>query len=200
MNKARQICNNFLIGLDGFLKDNLDSLTCADVNNIYSDFYTDLKEYKGNSNGFTGLSEYLIFRFIYHLLGCSFKKEQISPMLYAFTSEDYKIGQNIPIIVNSARYYPDVLIYKNGNPVLIIEIKLYLTNGVKTLMGDINKLKKITSAYPGSKGLFISYNIIPEKGKIYKKLNDEINLNNQLNYLILAYNNELLKDELEMYF
>jgi len=143
MEDARTICNNFLTDLDGFLHDNIDYLTCSDVHDIYSDFFRDLKDFKGNSSGFTGLSEYIIFRFILHLLGSSFVKVKKTDELYEFASKDgiYRIGQNTPLKTSSKRYYPDIIVYKKNLPILIIEIKIYLTNGITTLMEDLNKLK-----------------------------------------------------------
>ncbi len=199
MEEAKNICNNFLTDLDGFLRDNLDNLTCSDINNIYSNFYEDLKDYKGNANGFTGLSEFIIFRFILNMLGGSFDKKQETTYLYSFESKDkkYRIGENLPVFIGSKKYVPDITIYKNDVPILVIEIKLYLTNGIKTLMDDINKLNSITSEYPDTKGLFICYNKIPEKGKIYKRLTEETNSNNKLDYIILNENSLLFKDSLK---
>jgi hypothetical protein len=199
MNNAREICNNFLRDLDIFIANNLNSLTCADIYNIYSNFYQDLKQFKGNSSGFTGLSEYLIFRIFYHLLGGNFKPTQITHDLYDFRSINNKIriGQNIPIIAGSKRYYPDVLIFKEDFPLMVVEIKLYLTYGMKTLENDIQKLAEINKEYPGTKGLFISYNTIPIKGKIYRKLLDEERSKDWLNYLILHDNNQSIKKILE---
>lgn len=201
MEGVRKICNNFLTDLDTFLDDNKDNLTCSDVYNIYHYFYEDLKNYKGNANGFTGLSEYIIFRFILNMLGGSFNKKQETPYLYSFESKDkkYRIGENLPVIIKTKKYVPDITIYKDDIPVLVVEIKLYLTNGIKTLMGDINKLNAITSEYPNTQGLFVCYNKIPVKGKIYKRLIDETNSNNKLNYLILNENNQLFKNALRKY-
>jgi hypothetical protein len=77
-NEPRNIIKDFLKNLDLFIATNLDTLTCADVYNIYSDFFHDLKQFKGNSSGFTGLSEYTIFRIFYHLLGGNFEPKQIT--------------------------------------------------------------------------------------------------------------------------
>lgn len=200
MNNAKIIFNTFLKDLDEFLGDNLDSLTCADVREMYSDFYWELKNFKGNSSGFTGLSEYVIFRLIYHLLGGSFDKRAVSQWLFEFVSKDgiYRIGQNTSITVGNQKFYPDVIVYKNDNPLLVVEIKIYLTYGIKTLMGDIDKLNVITSEYPGAKGLFIIYDNM-SKGKAFEWLTEEIKLNNNINYLILEENNCLFKNEIENY-
>lgn len=199
MNNAREIGNNFLRDLDIFIANNLNSLTSADIYNIYSNFYQDLKLFKGNSSGFTGLSEYLIFRIFYHLLGGNFNPNQITHDLYDFRSPDgrFRIGQNTPIIAGSRKYYPDIQIFKDDSPLMICEIKLYLTYGIKTLDNDIQKLTEINNEYPGTKGLFISYNTIPIKGKIYRKLLDEERSKDWLNYLILHDNNQSIKKILE---
>lgn len=195
---GKDICRGFLDDLDVYLADNLDELTCSDIYDIYSDFFSYLKEFKSNSSGFTGLSEFLIFRIIYHLLGGSFKKVQISKDLIAFESDDgiYRIGQSIPVI-GSKKHYPDIVVYKNNLPFIVCEIKLYLTSGMQTLMTDINKLTDINRHYPGVMGLFISYNRIPESGKIYKKLIEEKNSKNWLNHLILAENHQPIKEYLQ---
>lgn len=201
MDEAREICNTFLNDIDGFLETNLDNLTCADIYNIYSNFYMDLKKFKGNSSGFTGLSEYLIFRFFYHIFGGSFKPIQITPDLYEFKSPNgkYRIGQSIPIKIGNRKFYPDIVIYKNNALFLVAEIKLYLTSGIKDLKNDIEKLSEINNEYPGTKGIFISYNIIPLKGKIYKMLLDENESKDWFDYLILAENHNPLKTSLEKF-
>lgn len=199
MDEVREICNTFLNDIDGFLETNLDTLTCADIYNIYSNFYMDLKNYKGNSSGFTGLSEYLIFRFFYHMLDVSFSPIQITPDLYEFKSSDgkYRIGQSIPIKIGNRKLYPDIVVYKNNALFLVAEIKLYLTSGIKDLKKDIQKLTEINNKYPGTKGIFISYNIIPLNGKIYKLLLDETDSKEWLDYIILAENRNPLKTSLE---
>lgn len=201
MDEARKICNTFLSDIDRFISDNLEDLTCSDMYNIYSNFYQDLKMFKGNSSGFTGLSEYLFFRFFYHHLGGSFNPIQITPDLYEFRSKDgkYRIGQSIPIKVGDRRYYPDIVIYKEDNLILVAEIKLYLTSGIKDLENDIKKLDAINKEYPGTKGLFISYNIIPLKGKIYKKLLEEDKSKEWFDYLILDKNNHPLNKRIKKF-
>lgn len=200
MNKEpRNITQGFLKNLDLFIATNLGTLTCADVYGIYSNFYMDLKQFKGNSSGFTGLSEYTIFRIFYHLLGGNFELKQITNDLYDFRSPDgrFRIGQSTPIIAGPHKYYPDIQIFKDDSLLMICEIKLYLTYGIKTLENDIQKLDEINKEYPGTKGLFISYNPIPIKGKIYRKLLDEERSKDWFNYLILHDNNQSIKKILE---
>lgn len=197
--EARKIGLDFLQGLDDYLAENLDDLRWSDVFEIYFDFYSDMKKYKGNSNGFTGLSEYIIFRYIYHLLGGSFDSVQISRDLFEFQSSDdiYRLGQNTPIQVESRKYYPDIIIYRHDVPVFVVEIKIYLTNGVQTLMGDINKLNKIHETFPTAKCLFINYTTIPKNGKIYQRLLEETEFKEWLDFVILDKNEQNIKENLE---
>lgn len=199
--EARKIGIDFLESIDNYLAENLDNLCWSDIYDIYFDFFWDMKKYKGNSSGFTGFSEYLIFRYIYHLLGGSFDNVQITPHLFEFRSKDgvYRIGQNTPIKTKSHKYYPDIIIYRNDLPVFVAEIKLYLTNGIQTMLGDINKLNEIHESYPNAKCLFITYNLISESGKIYKSLLEETESNDWLDFVILDKNEQNIKEHLEKY-
>lgn len=194
------ICRNFLVEMDNYCANNLNNLTCCDIFDIYASFFQDLKIYKGNSNGFTGLSEYLIFRYIYHLLGGSFERVQIKDS-YKFKSKDEKciIGENLPVKIGSKEYRPDIVIYRNDKLILAIEIKLYLTSGLESLVRDLEKLKLIHKHHPSAKGIFISYSPIAKNGKIYEKLLEEANSNDWLGYIILAKNEELFKEKIEKY-
>ncbi|MDP2836358.1 MAG: hypothetical protein Q8N97_05195 [Methanobacteriaceae archaeon] len=185
--KSREIGINFLNSFDKYIAENINDLTTLDIFTMYFDFFEDLKRFKGNSNSFTGLGEYLLFRYLYNYLGGSFKAVPITKELFIFKSleNDYCIGQSSPITVESKKYYPDIMVYKNNEPFLVAEIKLYLTSGLKDLENDINKLKHIHKNYPNSKCLFICFKGFSKKGKIYKHLIDETEANEWLNYLIL---------------
>src|SRR5574341_84731 len=100
----------FLEEIDSYIKKYLRTWTCSQVHEFYFRFFYDLKEFKGNSNGFTGLSEYLIFRSLYHLLGGSFNRKNISGSnwIYEFEStinNRMRIGQGIPIYLHEKKIY-----------------------------------------------------------------------------------------------
>jgi hypothetical protein len=195
------ICKNFLQEINDYFAENLDNITCSELYDHYSYMFQILKEIKGNSSGFTGLSEYLIFRYIYNYLGGSFETVQLTKDLFEFRSTDgiYRIGQSIPVITETRKYYPDIVVYKQDQLILAAEIKFYLADGIKSLEVDLKKLREIHKQYPTAKCLFISYNIIPEKGKIYKKLLEEVNSNDWLDFIILAENNELFKEKMHQH-
>jgi len=74
--KIVNIGKEFLADIDSYLRKNIYRLRCDDIYKSYFGFFDVLKEFKGNSNNFTGLFEYLIFRFLYHLLG-EFDRENV---------------------------------------------------------------------------------------------------------------------------
>jgi hypothetical protein len=115
MNENRR----FLEEIDYFIKENLRTLTCSQIYEFYFRFFYDLKDFKGNSNGFTGLSEYLIFRSIFHLLGGSFSRKNAfgSNWISEFESTDDNnicIGQSIPIRIDHKKIYPDITVHYTG--------------------------------------------------------------------------------------
>ena len=140
MNKtnAKDICKKFLENIDNYIAENWRNIRCADIHDMYFQFSQDLKEFKGNSNGFTGLSEYLVFRFLYHQLGGSFEREQITRDLWEFkSSNDLRIGQSVRVTIDNRKYYPDVVIYKSNRLMAVIQIKIYLTSGLNEIKEEL---------------------------------------------------------------
>jgi hypothetical protein len=166
----------FLEGIDKFIKENLWTLTCSQIHKIYYDFFNDLKKFKGNSNGFTGLSEYLIFRSLYNLLGGSFDCEQISGSNWinefktTIKNSIIRIGQSCPIVIYGKKMYPDITVYNADRLHAIAQIKIYLTNGAKELFNEIEKLKALRSQFGDMQALLIIYNDLPKISKIINAL------------------------------
>lgn len=187
------ICKNFLIDIDNFISENLFKIKCSDMYDVYSKFFWDLKIFQGNSNGFTGLSEYLIFRFIYNQLGGSFKIREKTKDLNEFISPSNRIciGQNVPVHADK-RYYPDIVIYSDDVLVGVVQIKLYVTGGLKEINREINTFEMLKKYHPELKGLFLSFNTFSPKSKLLKELNNEANDKNWFNFLLLDQNENLL--------
>ena len=201
MNK-QNIGRMFLAEIDEYLAKNLQNITCADIEQIYSQFFEDLKEYKGNSNGFTGLSEYLIFRLLYHLLGVSFERENAkdSEILWEFYNENYHIGQGVPIRVDNKKYYPDIVIY-NRKPeklIAVIEIKIYPTRGQKEIDEILKRFENIRSDpdYQETRALLIIFDELSEKGKIPPHLQKRKSEADWFDFLILKNNRNLCFEEM----
>lgn len=192
------IGTNFLKEVDSFIAQHLKKIQCKDIYDMYSNFYWDLKFFQGNSNGFTGLSEYLIFRFIYNLLGGSFTVKSKTRDLKEFISPSQRIciGQNYPVNADK-RYYPDVVIFSDDELVAVIQIKLYITNGTKEINKEIEIFNKLKKYHPNLQGLFLCFNSLSQKSKLLSKLNSESETNDWFNFLLLDKNEDLLYKILE---
>ncbi|MEO0101331.1 MAG: hypothetical protein ABIK84_02925 [candidate division WOR-3 bacterium] len=78
-NRGVKILRRAFEELDNLIKENWRSFTCHQIASIYHDFLFDmqrgLRGLRGTATNFTGLSEFLIFRFLYHQLGGSFESK-----------------------------------------------------------------------------------------------------------------------------
>ena len=199
MEDALNIGGTFLKQLDEYIKANWESITCDYIFKLYQRFFEDLKELKGNANGFTGLSEYLIFRFLYHQLNDSFTPEKYTQEIKYFVGKHYKIGQSINMIpIGQPKCYPDIsLIQKDTDKLLaVLQIKTFLTEGkaeIEKEMMNFSKLKEHCN--PALIGVLIIY-AQPSNGPLFKELENIKNANNWFNYIILKNNNGLLCERL----
>lgn len=55
--------------MDSFLNKNLHSITCNEIFQIKQDFYNIVRTLSGSTANLTGITELLVFRFLYHALG-----------------------------------------------------------------------------------------------------------------------------------
>lgn len=201
-NYVSSIGRNFLERIDEFLLNNNQTLKCADVADIYFEFFKDLKDFKGNAHGFTGLSELLIFRFLYHLLDGSFKPNWVTKHMAEFVSKSrgLRIGQSIRIAINGERYNPDIVVYQDGVLKAIFQIKVYLTRGRSEIVKEMKTLKKIKHARTKMKALLIIFGELSRKGKLFYELEKQRDENrNWFDFVILRGNNELLGKKLLRY-
>lgn len=161
----------FLEEIDQYISTRYNKLTCDDIWNIYFQFFQDMKELKGNSNGFTGLSEYLLFRSIYHLLGGSFKQVKITRDLYEFaskTDENLRISQSTRVdraITKGRRLYPDIGVTYARNLLAVCQVKIYLTQGSKEIQAELEKLDYLKSCYADLNASLLVFMAVSTKGK-----------------------------------
>lgn len=193
------INRRYLEEMDKFIEKNYQTLKCEDIFEIYSRFRQSLKDFRGTSSGFTGLSEFLIFRFLYHQLGGSFKIHDVtdSDELKEFVSESYdnlRIGP-IPFKVGKRRIYPDISIYHSENLLSVIQIKVYPTRGTKEVDREIKIFEELKTHYPKLQALLIIFEV-STKGKIFRELEKQKNTKEWFNFLILKENKELLTKKL----
>ena len=127
MDNALNINKRYLEEIDKFIKKNYQTLKCSDIADIYFQLWQVLKEFRGTSSGFTGLSELLIFRFLYHQLGGFFKPHDFTRDLKDFICQSdnkLQIGQEIPVdIGQKRRVKPDVSVHYSKDLIAVIQIK-----------------------------------------------------------------------------
>lgn len=183
----------FLTQLDNHISSNLETLTGHDVWRIYSDFWHLLKEFKGNANGFTGLSEYLLFRYVYYMLGGSFTRQPCpgSKDLWQFVSkadESLIIGQSMRLVVEGRRYYPDIAAFHHGRLVAVCSIKIYLSEGWNSVKSEIIKLEDMRSRYPEIRALLVIFSTLSKRGTLYPQLKRVADDNEWFSFVILKEN------------
>ena len=189
------IGRRFLEEIDRYLEINRHNLRCADIHNIYSQFFKDLKEFKGNSNGFTGLSEYLVFRFLYHVLGGRFDRRRVpnSSDLWEFVSQfgDLRIGQSVRVQIDGKRYYPDIVVYCSDKLIAVIQVKICLTHGLREIKKELEVLEKLRERHPEMRALLIIFMRLSKKGTILPALQGTKKSKKWFDFLILEQNEEL---------
>lgn len=200
----KNILDTFLDGIDNYIKQHINTMTCDEVYEMYKYMFDVLKKYRGSSNGFTGFSELILFRVVYHILGGDFILGDYrgSRHLKYFVSKDNKlwIGQNVGFDIGLTRKkYPDIVICDmNGNIQTLIQIKLYLTNGKKELQKVIELLRKFRSRYPDMRSLLIIYHYEPrQRSKLINELDTIKNNHNWFYYCILKGNQNKISSVLK---
>jgi hypothetical protein len=197
--KGQDIGHKFLSDLDEYLAKSWKTITCDEMADLYYRFFCDLKEFKGNANGFTGLSEYLLFRALYHRLGGDFEKIRVTHDLFEFVSKDgtIRIGQSTPVNLDKKRYYPDIVIYNNDKLVSIIQIKIYLTSGRKEIDKEVETLRRIRERYPGVECTLVIFGAISPASKIAIYLSQRKKDTDGFHSLVLRNNHNSLSKELD---
>jgi hypothetical protein len=200
-NKTFQIIvDEFLQGIDKYIRENINTLSCHDIWKIYYHLFFKLKEIKGTSSGFTGFSELLIFRFMFHLLNGFEVKKYTNDTRY-FLNKPFTMYQSVrPLKTDmDIDISPDILITKANKPVAAIEIKLYLPGGKQTVTEAFNRLDRLQELNPsGFFGQLLIFTYKKPKRVNNKSIYAELVLLQERNpwfsFLILRNEKALLKD------
>jgi len=142
------ITHTFLLQIDNFLKENIHSLSCRDIHDIYYGLFDELKEYRGTSSGFTGFSEFLVLRFLLHTLG-GFKSAEVTKDTKCFIRGNLRIGQSL-LPQSGVNIRPDILIEEKQKAIVAMEIKIYLSNGIQTANEALKRLKRLYNINPNN--------------------------------------------------
>jgi hypothetical protein len=142
---AQSFGTEFLRNLDDFIGQYWKQMKCRDVYQIYHQFWNDLKDFRGTSTNFTGLTELILFRFITHQLGGAFKKQVINKDVAEFTNDRFTVRQCLSVPELKCR--PDITIWESDRMVGVIQIKAFLTNGWKTFQDEVTVLGMLREKY-----------------------------------------------------
>jgi hypothetical protein len=201
INQFNQAAEDFFKNIDDLIAANIESLTCNDIFEIYKGLFVKLKEYRGNSSGFTGYSEFLIFRLILNILGGNFliDQKELSSSTKTFINDKYKIQQGGPTIINGKKIFPDILIKEINNPKVLkfIEIKVVLTNGKKTLDDTWERLANINK-YSNSYTVLIIFGISKNSRNINSQI-EKYALDKWFNCIKLEGNDKLFSNTVKSY-
>ncbi len=208
-----------LEGMDRLLNENVEGLACKDIADTYLSVighleehltcpHGILKELRGNSHGFTGLSEFLVFRLllhqISHQLGGGFHPQQCpkSRDLWEFVStmdSRVKIGQSTRVerYRNKRPQYPDISLWQGDKLIGVVQIKIYITNGRKEINSEVEKLKKLRKMHRDLRALFLVFHGVPEKSYLRDELERKMKTYDWFSYLILQEKENPLAEELQ---
>jgi len=156
--EAHKICQEWLENMDEYIKRNLYRLTCNNVREIYFALFGELKRWRSNSSGFTGFSEFLIFRILYHMIGEKFEGIEtgdIGTDPIIFRSENYEIGQNVKMVLDGTKKFPDIYVKRKGKLISIIQVKIVTGGGEPQIAKEVETFRLFRNSYPDIKGLFI---------------------------------------------
>lgn len=185
--------------LDSYIENNMREFTCSDICDIYSSMNKCLQEVKGNSNGFTGLSELIIFRYLLKYIGGVFTQQAVegSETLKEFSNGIYTVGQSCRIVLDGKRKYPDIMIKKNNEIISVIQIKVYVTNGVEEAKKEINDFKLFKSKYKNMKGFMIVFTEYGKESRIWKEFEEFSKQNTWFKSIMLGMNKNNFYNEIK---
>lgn len=192
---SNRISSCFFKTLEDEIKSMWGNIRCIDVYNLYFDFWKTLKEETGSADGFTGLSEIIVFIILKELIEKEYgelKRREYSNDTNYFYNPKFAIGRGLTINIGKGkRRKPDIVIWRDPGENLrkipdgAIEVKIYASEGIRTVRDTIDRLKALKNASRSNsfKGMIIFYTSPPEEGK---KLLKRLKKDGWLDYLILT--------------
>lgn len=161
--------------LDGYIAKNKDTLTCTNVASLYFDFIKTINEFGANPDNYTGLTEFLIYRVLWH-----FNQQKIADKGIILASKGSLGPRN-----------PDIIIYNSSlTPLCSVQVK---SNYYK-VKEDYNRHMEVLGVFPQVKIATIAFEV--RDTNHLKHIEHHKRLNHQYQCLILKDNNQLIQEEL----
>ena len=140
---------DFLKAIDRHIATNYRTMSCSNLAAVFWDTFEAMKEETGTSGGFPGLTEYLLFRFVYHSMGARFERELrtgatqgclvfrdvAAPSMILSRCQRFKLP--------SGGATPDVTVSVNDKVVAAFEAKVYPTKGASGMKDEVEKLARL---------------------------------------------------------
>jgi len=199
------LIEHFLLDLDEELRKQAKTIRCCDIYDAYMKMFNQLKEYRSNSSGFTGLSEFLIFRLLIHSIPLTWIKRSISKDCISFISQDgeLELSQGISLskfnITLKPNISPDIAVFVRKRLDTVFQIKIYLPNGIHTFLDELNNFKKLKQLYPHLRAIFLMYHKLSSKGSIKNELDELCLENNWIEVISLQDNKRTFSSEMQKY-
>lgn len=174
--KIEDLIGDFWFDVDKYLKERCSTLTSNDLYELYATYLVGSKKYRGQSEGLTGFSEFIVFRTVYHCLekgGFSFKPERknlrdkrvydkpaYEPIsLFVDHRKNVAIGQSIRD--KELRVKPDIGWYVNHEMRSAWEITTFLGKvggGEKQIKDIVEKYKSVHEHIQAFNIMYVIFN------------------------------------------
>jgi hypothetical protein len=169
--------DHFFEGLDTHLKQQINTISCDKLADIYFNFISKVDSYFASTRDFTGLTELIIFRGLYYLY-----------------IEEINKG-NVELLANTlvGKRQPDITVKHNNKFCSVISIKSNMDTGYSRIKKDFMKTEEIVVNYPYIKSLTISFDDRKTSGQ--HKLMDTYRTTSKFyNFVFLKNNTMKFKD------
>ncbi|MFJ5622937.1 hypothetical protein ACIQD3_09400 [Peribacillus loiseleuriae] len=167
----------FFEDLDVYLEQNINTISCDELANLYFRFIAKIESYFANTRDFTGLTEFIIFRALHHLF-----------------SEEINKGE-LELIANAlvGKRQPDIVLRYNNEFYTVISVKSNMDTGYSRITKDFNKTQELAEQYHNIKTLTISFDNKVTTGQI-KFMETKRSENPFYNFIFLRKNPMKFKD------
>ncbi|MDP2905136.1 MAG: hypothetical protein Q8O22_02380 [Candidatus Omnitrophota bacterium] len=164
--------STFLTEIDEYLKLNYKNISCDELCQTYIMFCESLRKKIGTNDHFSGFSEALLYRFIFHKIETErninfYQSDESKKGLFKADKINLEIGQNqkikLPKVGKRNFCEPDISFCSNGVLTGAIEVKTYPAFGRATIIEVFDDYKKTRIQFNNFKALLIMYYSPPSK-------------------------------------
>ncbi|GAB6989473.1 hypothetical protein [Paenibacillus pini] len=165
----------YITNLDNYIKSNIKNITCKEISELYFDFVESIHMFGLSNFNVTGLTEYLFYRSFIHI-----NKSIID-------RDDLIIQRK----VEGTKRQPDLVIYREKEPILSIEVKSNYAN----IDEDYGRHHEVVILYPNIVTCTVAFCVNNKNNK--QKIMNYSSTSDFYNCMILNDSNERLVDAMK---